>query len=483
MQSGTLRDPPLIELLLSLAAQRANGRLECGDGRRKWTFWFEGGRLSATKSNLKSEALESLEAKHPDVGPDELARMQGVIRVHGALRAIDGEWSFTPNDAPPARKPVDLLAACWSALGDAVPDDLARARLAGLDGRFPRLKVGGGVSIDELPFPAELRAALLDLDGQRTLADVLDFIPTPPEVARRGVYLGLLAGVISVDEQGASTPKVIVETASPRAAEAKPAAPPAEADPELDRLRAEQRRVNGAANHFERLGVAWDADPAEQRKAYMRLAQHLHPDRWTLKPPEQAEIANAVFAKVSEAWEIIGDEAARAEYTDRVIHGKKTEDELAMEKVQEIMSAENDFKLGLGELNNGRILQAHEAFKAARDRLPEEMEFAAFYGYTLFKLNYGKDDMLANEGEQLIRVSIENGTKLSNGWALVGMLNHDKGELEVAKRALLTSLKLQPTNPIAQRELKRLQRRLEKDKESAPAAGIGGFFSKLFGKK
>ena len=80
-------------------------------------------------------------------------------------------------------------------------------------------------------------------------------------------------------------------------------------------------------------------------------------------------------------------------------------------------------------------------------------------------------------------MSIENGTKLSNGWALMGILNHDKGELEVAKRALLTSLKLQPTNPIAQRELKRLQRRLEKDKESAPAAGIGGFFSKLFGKK
>ena len=475
MQSGTLRDPPLIELLLSLAAQRANGRLECGDGRRKWTFWFEGGKLTATKSNLKSEALESLEAKHPDAGPDELARIQGLTRVHGALRAIEGEWSFTPNDAPPARKPVDLLAACWSALGDAVPDDLARARLAGLDGRFPRLKLSGGVSLDELPFPPELRAALMDLDGQRTLADVLDFIPMPPEVARRGVYLGLLAGVISVDEQGASTPKVTVETSSPR--------PPDPADPELDRLRAEQRRVNAAANHFERLGVAWDAEPAEQRKAYMRLAQHLHPDRWTMRPPEQAEIANAVFAKVSEAWEVLGDETARVEYIDRVIHGKKTEDELAMEKVQEIMAAENDFKLGLGELNNGRILQAHEAFKAAHDRLPEEMEFAAFYGYTLFKLHHGKDDSAANEGEQLIRLSIEKGTKLSNGWALMGMLNHDKGELEVAKRALLTSLKLQPTNPIAQRELKRLQRRLEKDKESAPAAGIGGFFSKLFGKK
>ncbi|MCB9741563.1 MAG: DnaJ domain-containing protein [Alphaproteobacteria bacterium] len=508
----------MLELLCSLAAQRASGMLEVNEDKKKRVFWYEGGRVTATKSNLRSETLKSLREKSPDAENDDLIALQGAIRVRSVIAAKEGDWSFTPNEPPPARRPIELIESCWLALCEVVTEAELRGRFAGLMRRFPTVDDSGGVSLESLPLAGPLKELIGQLDGQRPLGDVIDFAPMPPSDALRGVYLAMACGVVKVENQ-ANTPRVIGEgPVIPPAAgkgpddviaglfdaalgapepvtEIQREAPPPDAptepammaeaqveDPRMRELREGLARIEAAENVFEVIGVAWDASEAEYRKAYFKLAQDYHPDRWTTASAEASELAGQIFARVGEAWEALGERDARQATIDRVIHGKKTEDELAMEKVQDILAAEESFKAGMADFNAGRIVQAHEAFQRAMELVPEEHEYRAFYGYTLFKMNLGRDDAAAEEGAVLVKEATDAGTKLHNGWMLAGMIYRDKGQLDIAMKALLTALKINPANAMAQRELRRVKRMRDKEKEDE-SSGIGGFIKGLFGRK
>jgi curved DNA-binding protein CbpA len=61
------------------------------------------------------------------------------------------------------------------------------------------------------------------------------------------------------------------------------------------------------------LGVGEQASPDEIRKAYLRLAMRLHPDRFPYDA-EQRALAQTEFAKVTRAHDIISDAQRRTEY-------------------------------------------------------------------------------------------------------------------------------------------------------------------------
>jgi len=63
-------------------------------------------------------------------------------------------------------------------------------------------------------------------------------------------------------------------------------------------------------DYYDILGVQPDAEKADIKKAYRKLARKYHPD---LNPGEEAE---ARFKEVAEAWEVLGDDTRRAEYDE-----------------------------------------------------------------------------------------------------------------------------------------------------------------------
>ncbi len=67
-------------------------------------------------------------------------------------------------------------------------------------------------------------------------------------------------------------------------------------------------------DYYESLGVSRDADAAELKKAYRKLAMQYHPDR----NPDDAE-AEKNFKEVNEAYEVLKDAEKRAAY-DRFGH-------------------------------------------------------------------------------------------------------------------------------------------------------------------
>ena len=64
-------------------------------------------------------------------------------------------------------------------------------------------------------------------------------------------------------------------------------------------------------DYYAALGVAKDADGAEIKKAYRKLARELHPD----KNPDDTK-AEARFKDVSEAYDVLSDDARRKEYDE-----------------------------------------------------------------------------------------------------------------------------------------------------------------------
>jgi curved DNA-binding protein CbpA len=71
-------------------------------------------------------------------------------------------------------------------------------------------------------------------------------------------------------------------------------------------------------NHFEVLGVEPGCDDAEVRRAYVALAKRYHPDaRRNPSLEDLHDILEAIFIRVGEAWEVLGEAKSRASYEAR----------------------------------------------------------------------------------------------------------------------------------------------------------------------
>src|SRR5579883_1213671 len=64
---------------------------------------------------------------------------------------------------------------------------------------------------------------------------------------------------------------------------------------------------------YELLGVEETSTPEEIRKAYLKLAKKLHPDRFPNDPEKRAE-AQEQFSKVTRAHDVLSDPKQREEY-------------------------------------------------------------------------------------------------------------------------------------------------------------------------
>ncbi|HCH62693.1 MAG TPA: hypothetical protein DFR83_07815, partial [Deltaproteobacteria bacterium] len=254
-----------------------------------------------------------------------------------------------------------------------------------------------------------------------------------------------------------------------------------------DELRGLAERLESAPDFFGVLDLPWDSDAEAFRQAHLKLAQKLHPDRFADAPEDIQDLATETFDKVRAAWEVLGDDEARAAYIDRVIHGKKTEDELAMEQVENYWAAEADFKRGLAAFNAGRIREAHGLFESAVTREANELEFRAYLGFTTFQLHKKSDADKADLGKEMLKEVLERNKeqkrKLDAAWVLMGRIFRDEGNDKGARRCFVQALKLNASNGDAQREMRRLTNSTPAAKKKAEEEKSGGFFSRWFGRK
>ncbi len=534
MRTGSLDETSALEIFCELTRAAETGLLEVMDGKKKRSFFLAAGDLQYTKSNLKSESAQVLKTQHPDLDNRGLATLQANLRVMNAIGVAEGTWSFTTDSEPPKILSLNLLGALWAALLERLGDEDLLQRLQPHMSDFPQADSAGPYEFTDLPVGAELGAMLHDLDGRRTLEEILDFAPGEEGQALRAVYLSHAVGLTKLGSDGVTThvkitddrdeePQVSTLTIEEAPEDDEPTEDPEEEagpdageeathqvslegstkpsedgggnigsmiadtlggessgpDPKVKRLRSTLHQVDRAENFFEVLGVAWDATDGEYRKAYFELARRYHPDAWVEKPEAQQEMVEAITAKINEAWETLGDAEEREAYVNRVIHGMKTEDELAMEKVTAIFAAEERFRVGLRSLSSGKLLEAHDIFQEIVEAVPEEHEFRAHLGYTIFRLHLGKDEEKAEEGRELIKLSVDAVAKMDKGWVLLGRTYSAENRLDIARKCYIKALKQNPSNPDAHLEMKRIERARGDSGKKGKGKGKG-FFKNLF---
>jgi len=119
-----------------------------------------------------------------------------------------------------------------------------------------------------------------------------------------------------------SEPDAPVEIEEPSPSpEAGPRLPATEVDREMLERRKEILEIFQSLpvqNHFEVLGVEPGCGDAEVKRAYMRLAKRFHPDvNRDPRIEDLRDILEAIFIRVGEAWEVLGDARSRASYETR----------------------------------------------------------------------------------------------------------------------------------------------------------------------
>ena len=489
---------------VNMIRSEQTGALNVKNGKRQWMFFFSKGKLVETRSNIQGEQGAALQERFQDSSKADLLKKQVELRIErcfAPLTKVEQNDEATSQSQP--INTMDVFAAGMSrgmtendlrkACGDSLSQKLTpKENLGFTDGEIDefvsRLKgmLTLETTISRSPISNEKALSVI------WLCEQLDFL-LQPEKDDDDVIDFDLDAIISQEKQkarGISEADEEELTGINEPIDDTPAK-----HPMADRLDELEIQLDQAENHFDRLGLSWEASEEDFRQAFRNLSMELHPDRYADATLEMQDMAADLFNQIREAWDIISDAEARKKYTDKEIHGVLSEEEQAMEQLQVYWAAEEKFKRGLALFNQGRLPQAHDLFGQAVAACPDELEFRAYFGYTTFSTVRSSDPQGAREAIEIIREVIDlnqsQERRLDSAWVLLGRAYREIGETDFAKRILTNALKMNPNNGDALRELRRLTGKKAAGKSSSEGdknqdgdkKGGKGLLGGLFGRK
>jgi curved DNA-binding protein CbpA len=207
------------------------------------------------------------------------------------------------------------------------------------------------------------------------------------------------------------------------------------------------------ADHFEVLALKRDAAGAAIKIAYFQLAKTYHPDAVPADaPPDVRKLCADVFAKVSEAWSVLGDDAARAAYLEALKSGGTEQLD-----VMNIFQAENAFQAGTMLEKARKYADAILKFDEALKLNPDEAEFAMWRAWCDFLLAGDKRKKLP-QSAAAIEAALGRNSRCAQGYLFLGRMAKLVGDLAAAEKQLRRGLQVAPEHVDLQRELKYLRK-------------------------
>ncbi len=222
-------------------------------------------------------------------------------------------------------------------------------------------------------------------------------------------------------------------------------------------------------NHFQVLGVSPKVAPREIRPAFVRLAKLYHPDRFRGAPSELAALAAEVFARISMAHDTLTDPQARQIYESELKTGKSAQQQ--RKEVARIVEAEQECRRGEGCLQARDHERASVHFQRALELEPNEGEFHALYGWTLFLTQSAQRPKAMEHLKKAIALAPQSPT----GYYYLGQLLKACEDTDGAGKMFRKVLSLRPDHVEASRELRLIQKRFGEthDSKSGKLFGFG----------
>jgi len=442
----SLSQTPLPKLLLGLARDGFTGTLTLRSGAAEKRFGWQAGAPVSVDSSDPADGLLAVLVAAGSLAAEDVGAVEACMREKGwdALRATAALQKASPGDLVRG-----LAHQIESALGNvfAWSDGVFEMDVAGAPGDAPvlPLTVAGilalgiarhwpveralaelGERATWMPAPgdgfAQHLAALGPgrvpegfaeaLDGQTSAFGLCQARPRPETWATL-VVLDALGALQWSAEPGTAEP-VSAETAPPQieiriAAAARDHADdtaarmkgPGEDDLD-DRAIALRDEILGLharlpdIDHYELLGIDRDANHAQIKRAYLKAAKRLHPDRASnLGIGSVKEAANEVFARITRAHGVLSDVDERRSY-DASLEGHTEVD------ADRVAQAEVFFRKGETLLKAGNFLGAVDLLDAAVQVWPDEADYQAALAWALHRKNPPENERALEHFEQAL---------------------------------------------------------------------------------
>jgi curved DNA-binding protein CbpA len=256
---------------------------------------------------------------------------------------------------------------------------------------------------------------------------------------------------------------------------AKVASESAKATGTMDARRAEvvmMWEALATRTHYEILGISWDAEEAEIREAYYRLARRFHPDAHheaTLH--DMRGRLEDIFVRLGEAYEVLRNWHLRASYERKVGHSRP---EYPSDSDPEARAkrAESDIAKAADSLARDR---AWEAIRLLESALPHASGRTRSRGRILLASVYSRSVYWAKQAEDLLRSAQREDPLYAEAHLALARLYASQGLTVRAVSAAKRALELAPASTEARSFLAEVSRQ--------GSSGRGGLLGKLLSKR
>ncbi len=139
----------------------------------------------------------------------------------------------------------------------------------------------------------------------------------------------------------------------------------------------ERKETIGSENYYQILGIERDAPTSAVQAAFFHLAKRWHADRVGPELADVRDVAMRIFAKMSEAHQVLTNEDRRREYERLMNEGGASDDE--QEEVQRVLRAATAFQKAEVLARRGNLDEAEKQAQLAVENDPEQPEYVALY--------------------------------------------------------------------------------------------------------
>ncbi len=242
----------------------------------------------------------------------------------------------------------------------------------------------------------------------------------------------------------------------------------------LQRLkRLEKERED--ANYFGLLGLPQGARGKDVHRAYHDLAKYIHPDRIEPEAPQELrDIAQRLFARISEAYQVLSNDEKRKTYMIELERGR----------ADELLESEEKFETAKDHLLKGRYKEAHSLLKELRKVKGVRADVNIYYVWARVKVGCKPQDKMKLSQkltDDLARVPSEDRHNAHYFYAK-GLLYAFSGQPSKARIHLSNAINVDPKFAHAKRELINLKGKMDSEKTGL-TKDITQVMSLLFGGK
>jgi DnaJ-domain-containing protein 1 len=142
------------------------------------------------------------------------------------------------------------------------------------------------------------------------------------------------------------------------------------------RLELEALSARSGGTHYDVLGLPPGAPVSAVQSAFFALAKKWHPDRLRPEVSDLKEQAARVFARVSQASQVLTDPTARASYDKSLTQGSAPDE---AEQVQRVLRANTAFQKAEVHLKRGNLALAEKEAQIAYSSDPSQADHVALY--------------------------------------------------------------------------------------------------------